>query len=144
MLIEPFRPSARMPKNSNKRWTNSEDQRLLELAAIGKPRVMIGAALKRSSQSVAARLVVLKTMANSRLSSARRSPVSPSMDKAAPDQPAGPGLSSDRPPARLQSGDHDPESGRIETRKSGFVFSVARPTSSGTEIARKYPLTRGL
>ena len=59
-----------MPKNSNKLWTDAEDERLLELAASGKPRVMISAALKRSPQSVAGRLGVLRTMAN-RLSSAR-------------------------------------------------------------------------
>jgi hypothetical protein len=59
-----------MPKNSNKLWTDEEDERLLELAASGKPRVMISAALKRSPQSVAGRLGVLRTMAN-RLSNAR-------------------------------------------------------------------------
>ena len=57
-----------MPKNSNKRWTD-EDARLLELAASGKPHVMIGAELKRSSGSITGRLSVLKTMA-SRLSRA--------------------------------------------------------------------------
>jgi hypothetical protein len=59
-----------MPKNSNKRWTDEEDKRLLELAATGKPHVAIGAALKRSTVSVTGRLGVLKTMAN-RLSKAR-------------------------------------------------------------------------
>jgi hypothetical protein len=59
-----------MPKNSNKRWTDEEDTRLLELAASGKPHVMIGAELKRSSGSITGRLSVLKTMAN-RLSNAR-------------------------------------------------------------------------
>ena len=54
-----------MPKNSNKRWTVEEDTRLLELAASGKPHVMIGAELKRSSGSITGRLSVLKTMANS-------------------------------------------------------------------------------
>ena len=58
-----------MPKNSNKRWTVEEDTRLLELAASGKPHVMIGAELKRSSGSITGRLSVLKTMAN-RLSNA--------------------------------------------------------------------------
>jgi hypothetical protein len=53
-----------MPKNSNKRWTVEEDTRLLELAASGKPHVMIGAELKRSSGSITGRLSVLKTMAN--------------------------------------------------------------------------------
>ena len=48
-----------MPKNGNKRWTDEEDTRLLELAASGKPHVMIGAELKRSC-----RLSVLKAMAN--------------------------------------------------------------------------------
>jgi hypothetical protein len=53
-----------MPKNSNKRWTDEEDTRLLELAASGKPHVMIGAVLKRSSASITGRLSVLKIMAN--------------------------------------------------------------------------------
>jgi hypothetical protein len=34
-----------MPKNSNKQWTPEDDKRLLELSAVGKPHVMIGAAL---------------------------------------------------------------------------------------------------
>jgi hypothetical protein len=53
-----------MPKNSNKRWTDDEDTRLLELAASGKPHLMIGAELKRSSGSITGRLSVLKAMAN--------------------------------------------------------------------------------
>jgi hypothetical protein len=31
-----------MPKNSNKPWTSEDDRRLLELAATGKPHVLIG------------------------------------------------------------------------------------------------------
>jgi len=40
----------------NKRWTVEEDTRLLEVAASGKPHVMIGAELKRSSASITGRL----------------------------------------------------------------------------------------
>jgi hypothetical protein len=52
-----------MPKNSNKKWTPEDDQRLLELTAAGKPHVMIGAALGRSAGSITGRLGVLKTRA---------------------------------------------------------------------------------
>jgi len=50
-----------MPKNSNKRWTPEEDRRLLELAATGKPHVLVGAALGRSLASITGRLGILKT-----------------------------------------------------------------------------------
>jgi len=50
-----------MPKNSNKPWTSEDDKRLLELAAMGKPHVLIGAALGRSLASITGRLSILKT-----------------------------------------------------------------------------------
>jgi hypothetical protein len=59
--IEAFRREGRaraMPKNSNKPWT---DRRILELAATGKPHVLIGAALGRSLASITGRLGILKT-----------------------------------------------------------------------------------
>jgi hypothetical protein len=50
-----------MPKDSNKPWTPEDDRRLLELATMGKPHVLIGAALGRSLASITGRLGILKT-----------------------------------------------------------------------------------
>jgi hypothetical protein len=55
-----------MPNNSNKKWSPEDDERLLELAATGKPHVLIGAVLKRSTVSVTGRLGTLRTRANKR------------------------------------------------------------------------------
>jgi DNA-binding CsgD family transcriptional regulator len=49
-----------MGRNSNDRWTEDEDKRLLELRTKGKSNYWIAAALRRSLTSVAARLYVLK------------------------------------------------------------------------------------
>jgi hypothetical protein len=49
-----------MGRNSNDRWTEEEDKRLLELRTKGKSNFWIAAALRRSLTSVAARLYVLK------------------------------------------------------------------------------------
>ena len=54
-----------MPKNSNKQWTAEDDKRLLELSAVGKPHVMIGAALGRSTGSIVGRLSLLNTRSRS-------------------------------------------------------------------------------
>jgi hypothetical protein len=50
-----------MPKNSNKRWTPEEDNRLLELVATGKPRLKIGPALGRTTVAIEGRLSILNT-----------------------------------------------------------------------------------
>jgi hypothetical protein len=50
-----------MPKNSNKKWTPEEDERLLELVATGKPHLMIGAALGRTAGAIVGRLSILNT-----------------------------------------------------------------------------------
>ena len=49
-----------MGRNSNDRWTEEEDKRLLELWTKGKSNFWIAAALRRSLNSVAARLNVLR------------------------------------------------------------------------------------
>jgi hypothetical protein len=49
-----------MARNSNKEWTPEEEKRLLELAAAGKSRVMIAAALRRTSGSISGRLPLLR------------------------------------------------------------------------------------
>ena len=49
-----------MGRNSNDRWTEEEDNRLLELRTKGKSNFWIAAALRRSLNSVAARLNVLR------------------------------------------------------------------------------------
>jgi hypothetical protein len=49
-----------MGRNSNDKWTEEEDKRLLELRTKGKSNYWIAAALRRSLTSVAARLYVLK------------------------------------------------------------------------------------
>jgi hypothetical protein len=52
-----------MARNSNDRWTDEEDQRLLALRAARKPSVVIAAALRRSEASVVGRIYVLKKRA---------------------------------------------------------------------------------
>jgi hypothetical protein len=50
-----------MPKNSNKKWTPEEDERLLELKATGKPHGVIGVGLGRSTGAIIGRLSILNT-----------------------------------------------------------------------------------
>jgi hypothetical protein len=57
----PFRLSARMPRNSNKPWIPEDDKRLLELKAAGKSNGAIGVTLARSTGSIIGRLSVLNT-----------------------------------------------------------------------------------
>jgi hypothetical protein len=61
----PFGRQRAMPKNSNKKWTSEDDKQLLELSASGKPHVMIGAALGRSTGSIVGRLSLLSTRSRS-------------------------------------------------------------------------------
>jgi hypothetical protein len=53
-----------MGKNSNDRWTDEEDKRLLELRTNGKSNVLIASALRRTLSSVAPRISVLKKRAS--------------------------------------------------------------------------------
>jgi hypothetical protein len=50
-----------IPKNSNKPWTPGNDSRLLELWAAGKPHVLIGPALGRTTGAIEGRLSTLNT-----------------------------------------------------------------------------------
>jgi hypothetical protein len=50
-----------MPKNSNKPWTSEDDSRLLELWAAGKPHVLIGPELGRTTGAIEGRLSILNT-----------------------------------------------------------------------------------
>jgi DNA-binding NarL/FixJ family response regulator len=52
-----------MARNSNDRWTDEEDKRLLALRAARKSSVVIAAALRRSEASVVGRIYVLKKRA---------------------------------------------------------------------------------
>jgi hypothetical protein len=47
-------------RNSNDRWTDEDDKRLLELQRAGKSNFWIAAALRRSLKSVVGRIYVLK------------------------------------------------------------------------------------
>jgi hypothetical protein len=60
LLQQTFEESCVMARNSNKEWTPEEEKRLLELAAAGKSRVMIAAALRRTSGSISGRLPLLR------------------------------------------------------------------------------------
>jgi hypothetical protein len=61
-----------MTKNSNRKWSPKDDERLLVLAATGKPHVFIGAVLKRSTVSVTGRLGILRARAAEELASDQR------------------------------------------------------------------------
>jgi hypothetical protein len=52
-----------MPRNSNVKWTEEEDLRLLEMKAAGKSFFAMAAAFKRSAGSIRGRLYILKTRA---------------------------------------------------------------------------------
>jgi DNA-binding NarL/FixJ family response regulator len=52
-----------MARNSNDRWTDEEDKRLLALRAARKSNAVIASALRRSEASVVGRLYVLKKRA---------------------------------------------------------------------------------
>jgi hypothetical protein len=47
-------------RNSNDRWTDEEDKRLLELQRAGKSNFWMAAALRRSQKSVIGRIYILK------------------------------------------------------------------------------------
>jgi hypothetical protein len=64
-----------MPKNSNKPWTSEDDRRLLEFKAAGKPHVLIGPALGRTTGAIAGRLSILNTR-TARLKRARAAELS--------------------------------------------------------------------
>ena len=49
-----------MPLNSNIKWTEEDDRRLLEMKAAGKSTFAIAAAFKRSLGSIKGRLHLLK------------------------------------------------------------------------------------
>jgi hypothetical protein len=49
-----------MLRNMNKKWTQEDDGKLLQMRAAEKPFFVIGAALKRSAAAVAGRYGVLK------------------------------------------------------------------------------------
>jgi hypothetical protein len=49
-----------MTWNSSYKWTPEEDERLLQMAAAKRPRVLIGASLGRTSRAITRRLMVLR------------------------------------------------------------------------------------
>jgi hypothetical protein len=49
-----------MGTKTSTKWTAEDDRRLLELKAAGKPYTLIAAALKRTAESVKARVRLLK------------------------------------------------------------------------------------
>jgi hypothetical protein len=46
--------------NLSRKWTAEEDERLLKMVAAKKPRVLIGAAVRRSTRAVQTRLKSLR------------------------------------------------------------------------------------
>jgi hypothetical protein len=50
-----------MARQSNTKWTEEDDRRLIELRSAGKSILSIGLALRRSSSAIEGRLGVLKS-----------------------------------------------------------------------------------
>ena len=66
----------------DRRWTQEDDLRLLELRAVGRSAISISATLKRSAGAVVSRLSVLRALAKS--------------PKLVPEKESGPGASRGR------------------------------------------------
>jgi len=63
-----------MARNSNTKWTEEDDRRLLQLRSAGKSALSIGLALRRSSSAIEGRLGVLKARAAREIASEQLTP----------------------------------------------------------------------
>ena len=57
-----------MARKSNTKWTEEDDQQLLQLRSAGKSVLLIGLVLRRSSSAIKGRLGVLKAKARDKMS----------------------------------------------------------------------------
>jgi len=73
--LPPIHAGATLPRKSNTKWSDEDDQRLLDLRAAGKSVISIGLALRRSTDAIEGRIGVLRAKERLRMTAPDQSSV---------------------------------------------------------------------